>query len=741
VAKVTGRAKYAGDLVLPGMLEGAIVRAPHAHARIVSVDPGPALARPGVVAVLTRDDLDGLDPYYGPLVRDRPLVAIDRVRFAGEPVAAVAALDRATAEAAAALVRVEYEPLPAALGLEAALAEGAPLVHERTYEAGDEGRGARPVPGTNVLHRERLVQGDVERGFAEADVVVEDTFTFPMVAHYALEPHTAVARWDHEGLTVWTSAQHPFLVRDELARIFRLPLARVRVVVPYVGGGFGSKSYTKIEPLVAALARKAGRPVRVAQSLSESVHTTRRHAARCRIRTAARRDGTLLAREAEIWLDTGAYADNGPQVARQAAQRVVGPYRFPHLRIEASAVYTHTVPAGSFRSIGAPQAIWAGESQMDILAERLGMDPLELRLKNLLRRGETVRSGLAPLDADLATGLRRTAEALGWGAPPRGAGRGLGLALGIMNAGAFPVSTALVRLHADGSASVLAGTTEIGQGARTVLAQIAAEELALPLARVAVESPDTAAVPFDRSTGSSRSTTLMGLAVQRAAREVREALVRLGAARLGVAPEAVALEDGWVVAGDRRASYAEAIAAHFGLPGGELVGRGYVRPAGGRPQSPVFWEVGIGGAEVEVDGETGEIRLRRYVSAADVGLAVNPRECEGQDEGAAMMGIGHTLFEALRYEGEQPVNPNLVDYRVPRMSDLPDDFVAILVEHGDGPGPYGAKGMGEGGVVSVAPAVASALARATGVRVRELPLTPERVWRALRARGDPERRS
>lgn len=737
VEKVTGRARYTGDIVLPGMLHGKILRSPHAHARIRSIDTRLAEQVSGVVAVLTRDDLKDLDPYYGPVVHDRPLLAIDTARYVGEPVAAVAAVAEAIAEEAASLIQVEYEELAAVVSPAAALAPGALCIHEGSHRAGEERLSAKPVPGTNICHHERIVRGDVERGFAEADLVVDDTFTFPMVYHYTLEPHTVVAQWDRDALTVWASAQHPFLVRGELARIFRLPLGKVRMIIPFVGGGFGSKSYTKIEPLVAALARKAGRPVRIAQSVHESMHTTRRHSVRCRIKTGVKRDGTLVAKACEIYLDTGAYADNGPQVANRAAHRIIGPYRIAHLRIDAYAVYTNSVPAGSFRSIGAPQSIWACESQMDIIAERLEIDPIELRLKNLLKRGELVRAGMKPLDADISTGLRKTAEALRWRAGPTARGRGLGLACGFMNAGAFPVSIALVRLHADASATLLVGTTEMGQGARTVLSQIAAEELALPLSKVTVTRGDTDAMPFDRSTGSSRSTTLMGLAVQRAALEVRAQLVQIGARLLKVPRKAIELGDGTLSAGKRKTmSYAEAIAAHFGLPGGELVGRGYVRPPGGRPVSPVFWEIGIGGAEVEVDRETGQLIVHRYVSTADVGKAINPRECEGQDEGAAVMGLGHTLFEAIRYDGDQIVNPNLIDYRVPLFTDLPEELVALLVENHDGPGPYGAKGMGEGGIVSVAPAVANALARATGVRVRDLPLTPERVWWALRGTPD-----
>ncbi|HWP35476.1 MAG TPA: molybdopterin cofactor-binding domain-containing protein [Thermodesulfobacteriota bacterium] len=739
VEKVTGRARFTGDLVLPGMLEGRVLRSPYPHARIEAIDTAAAERLPGVVAVLTGRDLRDLDPYYGHCLRDRPIVALDRVRYVGEPVAAVAAVDRWTADAALALIRVDYRELPAAATVEAALAPDAPVLHETLRGAGGyhELRRLSARPSANICHHEHLEAGDVARAFAESDLVVEDVFEFPMVAHCALEPHTVVARVEPGRVTVWASCAHPFIVQAELAQLFGLPLAAVEVIVPYVGGAYGSKSYTKIEPLVVALARKTGgRPVRVEQSLAESMLTVRRHSARCRIKTGVRRDGTLLAREAEIWLDTGAYADNGPRVAKRAATRLHGPYRIAHFRIDALAVYTNTAPAGSFRSIGGPQAIWALESHMDTLAERLGMDPLEFRLKNLLGRGETLLPGATPVDADLPGDLRALAAAIGWSPPAAAPRRGVGLAVGVTDSEAAPVSTALVRLLADGSAVVLAGSTEVGQGVRTVLAQIVAEELGLPLARVVVRGTDTGVTPFDRSTGASRSTTVMGSAVKRAAEDLRHQLAQVGAELFGVPAAEVVVRDGEVAGGGRRLPYGEAIRLYFGLPGGELIGRGQVRAGDGMPaRAPVFWETGMGAAEIAVDEETGEVRLLHYVSLAEAGRAINPRECEGQDEGAAMMGIGHTFFEALRYDGGQPVNATPIDYRLPTFADLPPAFGTLLVEHGDGPGPYGARGMGEAGIVSVAPAVASALARATGVRMRELPLTPERVWRALRERS------
>lgn len=730
--KVTGHAKFTGDLIIAGMLEGKVLRSPYPHAVIESIDLTRAKDLPGVVAILTRDDVGDIDPYYGHCLRDRPLIALDRVRYVGEPVVAVAAMDGETAEEALSLVRVNYRELASVTNPAEALADGAPVLHERLPQTGEfhELREVEVHLRSNVCHHEHIEQGDVAQGFADSDEVFEDVFEFPMVSQLALEPHTAIAKVDLDGITLWSSSAHPFLIRSELARMFGLPYSRVRVMIPYVGGAFGGKSYFKIEPLVVALARKARQAVRLQQTISESMLTIRRHSARCRIKTGVKRDGTLMAREAEVVLDTGAYADNGPRVAKRAAVRIHGPYRIPNYKIDVLAVYTNTVPAGSMRSIGGPQTIWALESQMDIMADGLGLDPLEVRLKNLLRRGEELRPGAKPIDADLPMGLKRVASMIGWGRPVEG--RGKGLAVGVCDSEAMPVSTAIVRLLADGSVILLAGSTEVGQGARTVLCQIVAEELCVHLERVSMWATDTMATPFDRSTGASRSTTVMGTAVKAAAADLRRQLVEVGSELMKVNLQELILKGGELVCGKQRLEYGKAVCQHFGMSGGELIGRGYVRPGDGiDARLPIFWETGMGGAEVEVDPETGEVRLKRYVSLADVGKGINPRQCEAQDEGAAMMGIGHTFFEFLLYEQGQPLNPNLVDYRVPTFRDLPRKFEAELIENQDGPGPYGAKGMGESGIVSVAPAVANAVHRAAGVRIRELPLTPERVWRAL----------
>ena len=714
VEKVTGKAKFVGDLIIPGMLHGKILRSTYPHARVRSIVASRAETLPGVVAVLTAADIADPNAIYN----GRPVIAMNKVHYVGEPVAAVAALDLATAEEALALIEVDYEELPAVVGIDAAIRKDAPLIHEEK--------------GSNIGTHEKVERGNVDEGFAQSDVIVEDTFTFPMVYHYAMEPHSVIAQYDdNDEITVWSSAQHPFQVRGDISKVFRVPISRVRMIISYLGGGYGSKSYTKFEPLVVALARKAGAPVRICNSVADSMLTVRRHSAKVRIKTGFKNDGTIMAREAEIYLDTGAYDDNGPQVTMRAATRVLGPYRIPHIKTNAYSFYTNSGSAGSFRAIGAPQVIFAGESQIDIGAARLGIDPADLRLKNLLKRGEELRPGLKGIDANLNSGLKKLMRASAW---KKSAKKPAGLACAVTNAGATPVSVAMARLQSDGIVNILAGSTEMGQGVRTVLSQIAGEELTVPLDQIRILGADTKVTPYDSSTGSSRSTTCMGNAVQAAARDLKKQLMKIATDAFHVPSSQVQLQEGALVCGEARLTFKEALEQRFGKgSGGELIGHGETGPDITDNQLPVFWEVGMGMVELDIDEETGQVRIKRLVSVADVGKAIHPEGCIGQEEGAAMMGIGHTLFEQMIYDANgQLLNPGLVDYRVPSFNDVPEEFHTVLIENEDGPGPYGVRGMGEGGLLSVAPSAANALARATGIRVTDVPLTPERVWRALK---------
>jgi CO/xanthine dehydrogenase Mo-binding subunit len=732
--KLAGQAEFTGDLRPLHMLYGAILRSPVAHARVLSVDASAAEKLEGVVAVLTAVDLADLDPFYGHALRDRPIVAMDRVRFAGEPVAVVAAETQAAADLAVTRIDVEYDALPVAASLEAALAPDAPLVHEEPARPGSaHGLGRLPERDGNVCYRYGFERGDLERAFNEAAVVVAGEYTFPAVYQYSMETHTTIA--DHRGdeIILWSSCQHPFLVRQEIAALFGRPLDRVQVIVPFLGGGFGSKSYTKMEPIAVAVSRKAGRPVRIRNSVDESMVTTRRHNMRCRMRTAASADGTLLGRTVDLWLDTGAYADNGPRVTATAGDAAPGPYRWHAVRVGADCVYTNTGPAGSYRAFGAAHLQWIGESQVDEVARRLSLDRLDIRRLNLLRPGEEVRPGGKPLDADLVGDVEKAATAIGWHRPRLG-GRGRGISVGLLAAGAHPVSTATVRMGADGGVTVLVGTTEAGQGARTVMAQIAAEVLRVPVDRVLVRGTDTRYTPYDRSTGASRSTTIAGLAVQRAAQAVLDALIETASITLEAPPGLLRFEEGAIASGSRSVTHQELVRARFGFDGGELVGHGRVQPEGGTgsyAEGPVFWEVCVAGAEVEVDRQTGVVRVVATASVADVGKAINPQLVARQDEGATLQGIGNALFEEMRYTPDGfLMNDTLLDYRIPSFEDMPTAMTCTIVENGDGPGPFGAKGCGEGVLAAIPAAIVNALADA-GVPMNVLPLTPERVWRRI----------
>jgi CO/xanthine dehydrogenase Mo-binding subunit len=748
IEKVTGEALYTGDIELPGMVYAKILRSPLPHARVVRIDKQRAERTPGVLTVLTRDDLVGINYVYGSIYKDQSIVALDRVRYVGDPVVAVAAESEDAAEEALALVDVEYEDLPAVTDIEAAIASGAPLVHEKASAAGELRAATYDVPekfkGTNICYHFGYRRGDVEEGFKRSAHVFEDTLRFQKVQHYSLEPHVNISSFAGGRLTVWSSSQDPFNLRENLAGIFGLPLSRVRVIVPYVGGGYGGKLYVKCEPISAALSWRLQRPVRLALSVGESFKTITRHPARIRIKSGLTRDGRLLARECEVYLDTGAYADAGPRVAQKAGYRSLGPYRVPHAEINAYCVYTNTVPAGAFRGFGAVQVAWAYESHMDAIAERLGMDPLELRRKNLLKKGEVYTAGDTPIDCDLEQGLVKVAQALGWRKGRSKPNTGKGLSCCIKDAGGtYKVAGTTVKVSADGSVVLLTGTVEVGQGARTALSQVVAEELAVPMDRIAVAQLDTDVTPYDVSTSASSSMTVMGLAVQRAAQDAKKQLLRAAAKVMGAAVGKLSLRDGTVHGpAGKSLPYGKVMTQCYGSRAAEIIGRGLYRDKRSKKAvlgSPTtFWEVGWGGAEVHVDPETGAIQVLKYFSVADAGKAINPTQCIGQDDGGIVFGLGHTLYEEMIYEDGQLLNPNLVDYRVPTFRHLPKELTSVLLQNANGPGPFGSKGMGEGGLLPVASAIANAVAQATGVRIYDLPLTPAKVWRALESKkADP----
>jgi len=552
-----------------------------------------------------------------------------------------------------------------------------------------------------------------------------------MTYAYAMEPYVAIADVNYQGVTIYSSAQHPFMVRHDLKSVFNLPVSSVRLIVPFVGGGYGSKSYTKIEPLVAACSWKAKRPVKLQLTVEEAMLTTRSDDAFTWMRTAVDAHGKITARQAKIMMNTGAYAENSPLVVEKSTNRCVGPYAIPNVLIENSSYYTNTVPASSYRGFGCAQVTLPGESQIDELAAKIGKDPYEFRLANAAKPGEEFFPGMRPFDGTLKQDLETAAKAVGWGNPLE-KNHGRTVAVSGSDAGAYPLTSTAIRVHADGSVTIMTGSTELGQGSHTVLPQIAAEELGVPFEKVRVVSSDTAITPYDRSTGASRTTTLMGSAVLEASRDAIQQMVVMAADVLKVKPEQIQTVRGGVRCGEAQLSWSEVICKFYALPDGEVIGRAYIRKSGKFSALPVFWEAAATGCEISVDEETGKISMEKLATVGDVGLAINPALAEGQDIGAATMGMGIGLFEELVYEGSQLVNGSILDYRLPRFSDLPKQVELHLVQNQDGVGPYGAKGGGEASLNSMAANIANAVDQAVGVRIRQAPLTPERVWRALK---------
>ncbi|HEX2930837.1 MAG TPA: molybdopterin cofactor-binding domain-containing protein, partial [Candidatus Binatia bacterium] len=529
---------------------------------------------------------------------------------------------------------------------------------------------------------------------------------------------------------------------QELARVFGLPFSAVRVIVPHVGGGYGAKSGIKTEGIAACLSRMTGRPIKLAFGADEAFKTICQPRAKITLKTGVKKDGTFVARQCEVYLNGGAYANSGPSVTEKAGYRAHGPYRIPHLLTNAYSVYTNTVPGGAFRGFGGPQVAFAYETHIDMIAKRLGVDPFEIRMKNLLDKGESFSYGDTPIDCDLKAGLQRVAQAIAWDARPNGElksgpkRKGIGIATAMKDGGGTnKPANAAVTIFYDGSILLSTGSVEVGQGVRTAFLQVVAEELSVPAEKVRVAALDTHYTPFDKGTNASSATSIMGQAVVKAARDARRQFLEAAGAVLKAPAGEIRLENGMAIYGEHSVSFREVMQSHFSESEGEIWGRGYFKISKdnnvplGYP-SP-FWEIGFGAAEVEVDVETGEITILRYVSLTDAGKMMNPLQCHAQDEGAAIFGLGQALFEDLVYQDGQLLNGSLIDYRLPTFDDLPPRFETFIMEGSGGPGPYGAKGMGEGGILPVAPAVGNAVYAAIGKRLQVVPLTPGLVWKAM----------
>jgi CO/xanthine dehydrogenase Mo-binding subunit len=736
-AKVTGRAEYVHNLRLPGMLYGKIVRSTIAHGRIVKLDVSAAQALEGVHRVVTIDDVLKVvpSPFYGPAFHDQPILAAGKVHYVGEPIAVVLARDPHVAEAAAQLVEAEYEELPAVFDEVEAMTSKA-VVHDELKPAGTfpDLKHLKGKRDTNVALDFHLRRGDVAAAMAEADHVFEHTFRTQQVLHLPLEPYVSIGELTDTGLTIHTASQSPSFVRIEIARLLGWPENKVRVKVPYLGGGFGGKLYIKLEALVASLALLVRRPVKIALTMEEQFYTLTKHASTFRIKSAIK-DGRITGRECEVWWNGGAYADIGPRITQKSGFTAPGPYDIDNVSIDSYSLYTNLTPAGALRGFGIPQLVWAYESHTDMMARALKLDPVEFRRKNLLSDGRPQATGTLIKDAAIAAVLDRVALRMNWNGPfERGSGpvkRGRGIAIGFKASISPTTSIAIVNVSADGSVTLYCSTVDMGQGSDTANAQILAEVLNIPAERVKVVHPDTDVTPYDMATLGSRSLYHMGNAVRLAAEDARDKLAAL-ARELGL-PEG------------SNVPVAELFQKKYKMQAGNIIGTGsyipsYVPPdaSGQTPEATPFWMVGGAGVEIEVDTETGHVHILKLINVVDVGRPINPRIVETQISGAAVMQLGFTMQEKMEFDAGQVTNASLADYKIPSILDIPTDMQNEAVEAEQGSGPFGGKGVGESGTFAVSPAIANAIEDAVGVRLTALPLSAEAVYRALReAQGAP----
>jgi CO/xanthine dehydrogenase Mo-binding subunit len=726
--RVTGAQRFAADLQLKNVLHLKLVHLNCGHARVKAIDASEASKIEGVYRIVTPVDLPSPMPRFGPMMNDWPLLAVNETKFFGEPVAVVAAETKDVAVAAARAVKVDYEELPCVLTLDDAYNPEMPLVREPELRPGDT------LSRTNILKEYNFGHGNIDE--AQSAFVLEGTYQFPMITHFAIEPHVFMAAPDDGGVTIWSPMQHPYVLQKVVANALKWPLSQVRVIAPDPGGGFGGKGWPLYEPLLAHLALQFRRPVRLVLTLEETFQNVRRAAARAHVRTGFDLDGRITFQEIVTDYLIGAYAAVALRVVSKGSYAAAGPYVSPHVKIRTRAILSHTTPSTAFRGFGTPQESWGVESQLNEAAARLGMDPVEIRRRNLPSRGQEFIPDTTPCDGDWRQALQAAADGVGWSTPlPRNCGRGI--ALGVKSSSTAAASQAIARMLFDGSVLILCGTSDMGQGARTIYTQLTTHELGVPADRVRIIMGDTNVVPFDNSTSASRSTVYMGNAITAACRDLKSRLKQTVAAQLEIAPERVEVENGYVKIADRRMTLTEAV--KVALPArGEIIGLGsYVTaPREGHPlgADPSFWEFNAAAVELEVDPEIGTVQLRKCVVAGDIGKALNRRQVEAQDEGSAIMGLGHSLMEHLVHdEHGRIVNLGALDYRIPTIKDIPLHMESILIENEDGPGPFGSKGCGEGGLLSIAAAVGAAINEAAGVDLRDLPLTAESIWRAMHA--------
>jgi CO/xanthine dehydrogenase Mo-binding subunit len=736
--KVVGTALYVGDLRLPGMLEGRILRSPYAHARILRIDTTRAEHVVGVRAVVTGEDTP--KRAWGAFIADQYPLAVDKVRYVGDEVAAVAAVDADTADEAIALIHVEYEELPAVLDPAEAMRPGAPLVHDRA-----EG---------NIAYQLRVERGDPDRALASANLVLEETFESHIQWHAALETIGCVAKAGADGkLTFWLNTATPFLARKRIAHALALEQDAVRIIQTAVGGAFGGKSLDDNTAMACGLlAQKCGGTVRILNTREDEFLATRpRVPMRIWVRMGFQRDGTIVAKDLRVVADKGAYGAKGPGVAAVAALRHDLSYRYRDLRSQLYVVYTNKIPTGALRGFGNPSAAWAVEQMVDMGAAALGIDPREMALRNVIEAGHTSQHGHVVRSCELKECVRQATAGIGWSEKrrDRAPGRGLGLAISAHAtsqrrvAGDYDGATVVMTITPEGTIHLLCGEGETGSGSTTAWCMLAAGELGVPLGQVSISSADTELGPFSLGSFASRSTYIVGNAVLDGARKLKAAVLELGAELLGADVSDTRMEGGTVSAGSspgRTITLMDVARHHLHRRGGSpLMAVGtFDAPSEIQDETRFGNESGAytftcHAVEVEVDRETGQLRILDYVAATDAGAIINARGARGQIEGAFAQGLGYALLERMQFDGGRPLALNFSDYRMPSMADMPP-ITTVFVPSYEPSGPLGAKGIGEIAVDPVAPALANAIYDAAGVRITTLPITPEKILAALRRR-------
>ena len=739
IERVTGKGVYGVDLMLKDQLHGGILRSQYAHAKIVSIDTSEAKALPGVHAVVTAADAP--DVRYGRTYFDRYILARNRVRYMGDPVAAVAAETPAIVKQALKKIKVVYEPLPVVLDPEEAMKPDAPILHDDMPLPANLPKDAKLK---NVCGYIGVDVGDPEKAMAEADVVVDEVYETKMIHPQYLEPRMAAAQVEPNGrLTVWANSQGPFPVRAEIAKMLGIALNNVRVISAELGGGFGGKgsgitSGAAIEPICGLLAMKAGRPVMIVlDKAEETISTTIRSGAKLYIKTGVKKDGTIVARTGKVIYDAGAYSGFGAMAGGRCTNMLGGWYLTPNVHIDGYVVYTNKQVCGPVRGPGGPQAAFAVESHMDSIAAKLGMDPAEFRLKNVPKAGDKIVGVSKLRDVSLGETIRIAKEKIGWGKVKLEKNQGIGIATGSWIESAGPGGGAMVKVNEDGSVTVQIGKIDMGTIPGFGIPLIVAEELGIRVSDVTVANVDTDAAPWDAGTVGSRGILVSGTAAQLAAIDARSQLFKIAAGQLEASPDDLEIVDRQIrVKGSPAKSVSldsVATAAHNII--GEVIGRGYfdnLAMAAAEKEHGSSQPFTAHACIVEVDPETGNVKILKYVAVHDIGQPIHRAAVEGQIEGAAAMSIGQALCEQVVFDKNgRTLNASFVDYLMPTINMMPR-IETTLVHGYPGAGPYGAKGAGEIACVPVLACLANAIYNAVGVRIRKLPLSPENVLRAIR---------